>query len=151
MWHQLLDKADSYEEITGTSMFVFGIAKGVKEGWLHPDFIYVAWQGLKGMLSKISENGDVTAICVGTGIMPSTVFYYNRPTQENDPMGEGPVLRALVEMIDAPKYTEISANDQYDKIKIKIEPRKIQIAVGRTGFAWIHFFVVPDGNIPPLQ
>ena len=117
LWHQLLDKADSYEEITGTSMFVFGIAKGVKEGWLHPDFIYVAWQGLKGMLSKISENGDVTAICVGTGIMPSTVFYYNRPTQENDPMGEGPVLRALVEMIDAPKYTEISANDQYDKIK----------------------------------
>ena len=44
-------------------------------------------------------------------------FYYNRPTQENDPMGEGPVLRALVEMIDAPKYTEISANDQYDRIK----------------------------------
>ena len=80
-------------------------------------FIYVAWQGFKGMLSKISENGDVTAICVGTGIMPSTVFYYNRPTQENDPMGEGPVLRALVEMIDAPKYTEISANDQYDRIK----------------------------------
>ena len=117
LWHQLLDKEDSYEEITGTSMFVFGIAKGVKEGWLHPDFIYVAWQGLKGMLSKISEKGDVTAICVGTGIMPSTVFYYNRPTQENDPMGEGPVLRALVEMIDAPKYTEISANDQYDKIK----------------------------------
>lgn len=117
LWHQLLDKEDSYEEITGTSMFVFGIAKGVKEGWLHPDFIYVAWQGFKGMLSKISEKGDVTAICVGTGIMPSTVFYYNRPTQENDPMGEGPVLRALVEMIDAPKYTEISANDQYDKIK----------------------------------
>ena len=29
--------------------------------WLHPDFIYVAWQGFKGMLSKISENGDVTA------------------------------------------------------------------------------------------
>jgi unsaturated rhamnogalacturonyl hydrolase len=84
LWHQLLDKEDSYEEITGSSMFVFGIAKGVKEGWLHPDFIYVAWQGFKGMLSKISENGDVTAICVGTGIMPSTVFYYNRPTQEND-------------------------------------------------------------------
>ena len=52
LWHQLLDKEDSYEEITGSSMFVFGIAKGVKEGWLHPDFIYVAWQGFKGMLSK---------------------------------------------------------------------------------------------------
>ena len=119
LWHQLLDKEDSYEEITGTAMFVFGIARGVKEGWLHPDFIYVAEQGLKGMLSKITPNGDVTSICVGTGIMPSLQYYYNRPTQENDPMGEGPVLRALVEMIDAPKYTEIRAEDQYDKIGLK--------------------------------
>lgn len=116
LWHQLLDKEDSYEEITGTSMFVFGIARGVKHGWLHPDFIYVAEQGLKGMLSKVSENGDVTTICVGTGIMPSTAYYYNRPTQVNDPMGEGPVLRALIEMMDAPKYTEIKAEEQYDKI-----------------------------------
>ena len=45
--------------------------------------------------------------------------YYNRPTQENDPMGEGPVLRALIEMIDAPKYTEIKAEQQYDKIVVK--------------------------------
>lgn len=34
-------------------------------------------------------------------------------------MGEGPVLRALVEMIDAPKYTEIKAEEQYDKIVVK--------------------------------
>ncbi|HET7732971.1 MAG TPA: glycoside hydrolase family 88 protein [Paludibacter sp.] len=116
LWHQLLDKEDSYEEITGTAMFVFGIAKGVKEGWLHPDFIYVAQQGLKGMMSKITPEGDVTSICVGTGIMPSLQYYYTRPTQENDPMGEGPVLRALVEMMNAPKYSEIKAEDQYDKI-----------------------------------
>ena len=43
-------------------------------------------------------------ICAGTGIMPALSFYYNRPQWKNDPMGEGPVLRALVEMIDAPKY-----------------------------------------------
>ena len=116
LWHQLLDKEDSYEEITGTAMFVFGISRGVKEGWLHPDFIYVAEQGLKGMMQKITPEGNVTAICVGTGIMPSLQYYYNRPTQEDDPMGEGPVLRALVEMTDAPKYTEINAEQQYDKI-----------------------------------
>ena len=119
LWHQLLDKEDSYEEITGTAMFVFGMARGVKEGWLHPDFIYVAEQGLKGMMQKISDNGDVTGICVGTGIMPSISYYYTRSTQSNDPMGEGPVLRALIEMIDAPKYTEIKAEQQYDKIVIK--------------------------------
>lgn len=119
MWHQLLDKEDSYEEITGTAMFTFGMARGVKQGWLHPDFIYVAQQGLRGMMSKITPEGDVTDICVGTGIMPSIQYYYTRPTQENDPMGEGPVLRALVEMINAPKYTEIRAEEQYDKIGAK--------------------------------
>lgn len=119
LWHQLLDKEDSYEEITGTAMFVFGMARGVKEGWLHPDFIYVAQEGLKGMLTKMTDEGDVTAICVGTGIMPSAAYYYNRPTQKNDPMGEGPVLRALTEMMDAPKYTEIKAEEQYDKIGAK--------------------------------
>ena len=51
--------------------------------------------------------------------MPSPAYYYNRPTQENDPMGEGPVLRALIDMMDAPKYTEIKAEQQYDKIVVK--------------------------------
>lgn len=116
LWHQLLDRDDSFEETTGTAMFVFGMARGVKRGWLHPDFIYVAEQGLKGLMTKISSEGDVTGICTGTGIMPSVVYYYNRPQLTNDPMGEGPVLRALVEMIDAPRYTEIKAEEQYDKI-----------------------------------
>lgn len=119
LWYQILDKTDSYEEITGTAMFVFGIARGVREGWINKDYIYAAEQGLKGMMTKMSDKGDVTAICVGTGIMPSLTYYYNRKTQENGPMGEGPVLRALIEMSKAAKYTEISADDQYDKISIK--------------------------------
>jgi len=119
LWHQVLDKVDSYDEITGTAMFVFGIARGVREGWINKDYIYAAHQGLRGMMKKMTNEGDVTAICVGTGIMPSLTFYYNRPTQKNDPMGEGPVLRALVEMVDAIKYSEISADSQYDKIQVK--------------------------------
>lgn len=119
LWYQVLDKTDSYEEITGTAMFVFGIARGVREGWINKDYIYAAEQGLKGMMTKMTDKGDVTAICVGTGIMPSMAFYYNRKTQENASMGEGPVLRALVEMSYAKKYSEISADDQYDKIQVK--------------------------------
>lgn len=117
LWHQVLDKTDSYEEITGTAMFVFGIARGVREGWINKDYIFAAEQGLKGMMSMMSDQGDVTNICVGTGIMPSLSFYYKRPVQKNAPMGEGPVLRALIEMAKAKKYSEISADDQYDKIK----------------------------------
>ncbi|NDW12978.1 glycosyl hydrolase family 88 [Bacteroides sp. 214] len=116
LWHQVLDKPDSYEEITGTAMFVFGIARGVRMGWINKDYIYAAEQGLKGMMTKMTDDGDVTAICVGTGIMPSLSFYYNRPVQKNAPMGEGPVLRTLIEMSLANRYSEISADSQYDKI-----------------------------------
>lgn len=119
LWYQILDKTDSYEEITGTAMFVFGIARGVREGWINKDYIYAAEQGLKGMMTKMTNQGEVTAICVGTGIMPSLTYYYNRKTQVNGPMGEGPVLRALIEMSKASKYTEISADDQYNKIIFK--------------------------------
>ncbi|MGV8827259.1 MAG: glycoside hydrolase family 88/105 protein [Breznakibacter sp.] len=119
LWYQILDKTDSYEEITGTAMFVFGIARGVREGWINKDYIYAAEQGLKGMMTKMTDKGAITAICVGTGIMPSLTYYYNRKTQENGSMGEGPVLRALIEMSKAAKYTEISADDQYEKISIK--------------------------------
>jgi rhamnogalacturonyl hydrolase YesR len=116
LWRQLLDKEDSYEEITGTAMFVFGIARGVRKGWLHEDFIHVAEQGLRGIMSKLTDAGDVTAICVGTGIMPSLAYYYNRPVRKNIPMGEGPVLRALIEMSDIVKYSDQnSADSQYDK------------------------------------
>ncbi len=66
----------------------------------------------------MSDQGDVTAICVGTGIISCLTFYYNRPTQKNAPMGEGPVLRALIEMGYAEKYSEIAADSQYDKIEV---------------------------------
>lgn len=121
LWHQVLDKVDSYEEITGTAMFTFSIARAVKEGWIHPEYTAVAENGLKGILSKISPTGDVTDICVGTGIMPTLSYYYNRPKQVNDPMGEGPVLRALVEMIGLKKFNEERAEEKYDLLKSKIK------------------------------
>ena len=49
------------------------------------------------MMTLMSDKGDVTQNLCRNGIMPSPAYYYNRPTQENDPMGEGPVLRALIE------------------------------------------------------
>ena len=44
----------------------------------------------------------------------------NRPTQENDPMGEGPVLQVhWLKWWMHRKYTEIKAEQQYDKIVVK--------------------------------
>jgi unsaturated rhamnogalacturonyl hydrolase len=117
LWHQLLDKTDSYEETSCSAMFTFSIARGVNRGWLEPDFAQVADFGWKGILSKITEEGDVTAICPGTGIAPSLPVYYSRPPGKNTPMGEGPVLRAGAEILQLKPYHEIRASETYHLVK----------------------------------
>ena len=69
------------------------------------------------LLTKIDDEGNVSDICVGTGVMPSLVFYYNRPVRNNIAMGEGPVLRAGVEMLNMKRYYEAPARTKYDKIQ----------------------------------
>ena len=36
LWHQLLDRTDSYLETSASAMFTFAIARGVNRGWLPP-------------------------------------------------------------------------------------------------------------------
>src|ERR1019366_1436142 len=45
LWHQLLDKNDSYLETSGSAMFTFAIARGVNRGWLSPAYAPVAQAG----------------------------------------------------------------------------------------------------------
>lgn len=117
LWHQLLDKTDSYLETSCSAMFTYSIARGVNRGWLRPDFAQVAYYGWKGIESKITADGDVTSICPGTGIAPSIVAYYNRPERKDLAMGEGPVLRAGAEMIGLKPYREQPASNFYHLIK----------------------------------
>ncbi|MDZ7723219.1 MAG: glycoside hydrolase family 88 protein [candidate division KSB1 bacterium] len=103
-WHQLLDKSDSYLELSCTAMFTYGIAKAVNQGWVHKDYADVAEQGWKSILSNMTEEYDVNSICVGTGIRPSITYYYNRPAKMNEPHGLGAVILAGIEMTNMEKY-----------------------------------------------
>jgi rhamnogalacturonyl hydrolase YesR len=124
LWNQLLDKNDSYLETSASAMFVFGFARGVNHGWLDQDYSYVAEIGWEGILSNIDEKGNVKNICVGTGIMPALSFYYERPVESNIPMGEGPVLRAGVELLQMKKYYEMPASASYDRIIKEAKEKK---------------------------
>ena len=42
MWHQVLDKPESYLESSVTAMFVYTVAKAVNEGWISKRFITIA-------------------------------------------------------------------------------------------------------------
>jgi unsaturated rhamnogalacturonyl hydrolase len=99
LWHQILDKQDSYLETSCSAMFTYAIAKAVNKGWLDEKFQTIALAGWEGLKTKIQADGQVKDICVGTWILNDLVFYYQRPTQLNDIHGLGAVILAGVEII----------------------------------------------------
>lgn len=100
LWHQVLDKTDSYLESSCSAMFIYSIAKAVNEGWIDRRYASIAlagWEGLKN--NKITAEGQLRDICVGTGIEDNLSFYYNRPARPNETHGLGPVIDAGIEII----------------------------------------------------
>ena len=101
MWHQLLDKPDSYLESSITAMYVYTVAKAVNEGWINKRFITIAQRGWDALAKKVTADGQVPDICIGTSVEEDISYYYNRPKELNDTHGLGAFLMAGAEMIRA--------------------------------------------------
>ena len=101
MWHQLLDKPESYLESSVTAMFVYAVAKAVNEGWISKRFITIAQNGWEALSRKVTADGQIPDICIGTSVEEDIRYYYNRPKELNDTHGLGAFLMAGAEMIRA--------------------------------------------------
>lgn len=100
MWHQLLNRNDSYLESSGTAMFVYGFAKGINRGWLDAKaYGPAALLGWNALSDQINESGQIENVCVGTGISYEPAYYYYRHVHLYAAHGYGPVLMAGAEMI----------------------------------------------------
>ena len=99
LWHQLLDKPDSFLETSCTAMFTYAIARAVNQGYLEPSYKSFALKGWQGVLTKIRPDGQVEGICTGTSTSDDLNDYYTRPTPLNDVHGIGTVLMAGTEII----------------------------------------------------
>ena len=101
MWHQLLDKPDSYIESSVTAMFVYAVAKAVNMGWINSRYITIAENGWEGLTKKVTADRQIPDICIGTSIEEDIRYYYTRPKELNDTHGLGAFLMAGAEMIRA--------------------------------------------------
>jgi unsaturated rhamnogalacturonyl hydrolase len=99
LWHQVLNKPDSYLETSCTAMFVYSIARAVNEGWIDKSYFSIAENGWNGIKAKIQPDGQIRDICIGTGIEDNIKFYYERPTELNDLHGLGAVILAGTEIM----------------------------------------------------
>lgn len=99
LWHQLLDKPDSYLETSVTAMFVYAVARAVNQGWIPKTYIRIAENGWEGLANKIDSEGRIADVCIGTGTSENIRFYYKRPVELNDTHAIGAVLLAGDELI----------------------------------------------------
>ncbi|MFC0513759.1 glycoside hydrolase family 105 protein [Mucilaginibacter angelicae] len=103
LWHQLLDKPDSYLETSVTAMYTYAVARAVNQGWINEKYIAIAREGWKGLASKVTADGQLQDVCIGTNMDTDIKFYYTRPTELNDTHGLGALLLAGTEMLKAEK------------------------------------------------
>ena len=112
VWWDILDlggKGKNYLESSCSAMFVYAIARGVREGYLPERYMKVAtrgWAGIQKEFIRTNAQGQTdwegTVSVSGLGGNPyrdgSFDYYMSEKLRTNDAKGLGPAIRAALEM-----------------------------------------------------
>ena len=112
LWYQVLDKAGekgNYFESSAACMFTYALARGVRLGYLPPEYesnAQRAWKGIQSQFLKSDADGQPTLTgtvqAIGLGGSEhrdgSYAYYVSAPVVSNDPRGVGAFLLAAIEM-----------------------------------------------------
>ena len=112
VWYDILDmptQKGNYHESSASAMFVFAVARGVREGFLPDRYMTVAlkgWAGIKKEFIHTNDKGQTdwegTVSVSGLGGNPyrdgSFEYYMSEKLRTNDAKGLGPAIRAALEM-----------------------------------------------------
>jgi unsaturated rhamnogalacturonyl hydrolase len=117
LWYQVVDRPGAqgnYFESSAAAMFIYALAKGVRENYLPASYFRVAAKGYRGMLDQFIQtrpDGGVdfkgTVSVGGLGGNPyrdgSYEYYLSEKVVTNDPKGVGALLLAATEMARSPE------------------------------------------------
>jgi unsaturated rhamnogalacturonyl hydrolase len=120
LWWQVMDKPGAkgnYLEASGSCMFTYALAKGVRLGYLPRTYEKNAergWSGIQKKFVRVDDDGSVTLTgtvkVAGLGGADhrdgSYEYYVSQPVVDNDPKGVGSFLLAASEMEKAARVTE---------------------------------------------
>jgi unsaturated rhamnogalacturonyl hydrolase len=91
-WRTLLDDPSSYEEISATAGFGYGLLKAARLGIGGPDCAAAGWRAVGAVLRNIDSGGTVQGVSYGTRMGHDLQFYRDIPIQ---PTGYGQALAIL--------------------------------------------------------
>ena len=81
LWHQMLDKSDTYLETSASAMFVYGMAHAINKGWISPvsygTILRAGWNA--DLTTVVNAKGQVEGTPVATTFAGDDVCCYARP------------------------------------------------------------------------
>ena len=122
LWHQLLDRPDSYLETSATAIYAYAYARGINRGWIDgKTFAPATLLAWNAVTTKVNAKGQIEGTCVGTGMGFDPAFYYHRPTSPFAAHGYGPVLLAGAEVLRMITDRKFEINDS--SVQMLNEPK----------------------------
>lgn len=91
-WRTLLDDPSSYEEISATAGFAYGLLKAARQGLGDARWAQAGWRAVGAVLANIDAGGTVQNVSYGTRMGHDLQFYRDIPLQ---PTGYGQALAIL--------------------------------------------------------
>lgn len=148
VWYQVLDqagRAGNYAESSASCMFVYALAKGIRNGYLDSRFQDNVTRGYAGILKEFitvdaTSIVNLNGVCsvAGLGGNPyrdgSYDYYIKAPVVVNDPKGVGPFILASLEM-ETPK-TQFKPTDRLGSIMVSPNGHFLHYKDGRP-FFWL--------------
>ena len=110
VWYQITDRPDAtgnYPEASGSSMFVYFLAKAINIGYLDTSYRDAAAESYGRLVEEFisvraSGNVSLKNVCqvagLGYGRDGSYRYYMSEPVVSNDPKGVGPFIMAGIEI-----------------------------------------------------
>jgi len=95
MWHQVVDRPDSYPETSATGLIVYYFARAARQGYLpERPYAQAALRGFEALKSRIGPDGVVKGTCVGTPPQKTIEDYLAREQRDDDPHGRAAAVFA---------------------------------------------------------
>ncbi|WP_302387137.1 glycoside hydrolase family 88/105 protein [Ruthenibacterium lactatiformans] len=95
LWHTLVDREDSYLEVSGSSGFAYGLLKGVRAGLLPASCRDAALRAAQAVRAHIGPDGLVGQVSYGTIVADTLEYYKNVPLR---PTGYGQNLALMMQV-----------------------------------------------------
>lgn len=108
----MADRADCFEDTSGSTYIVYAIAKGINDGFSDAGYRDVAMAGWHGIVRMQDEQGNIRNVTSGVSGSTSPAYYYNNSVGESAAHLYGPLFLAGTEMMKLYKtYSKPKARD----------------------------------------